>query len=162
MQLEALQTQQALVALNTRRQRMYLDRSAEESFGAGSEQLLESASRNPVIQMGDLNFRPGDLSQLLQGNSNDELMALRKIASRIVQQQHGEEGSSPGLDITPPYEGNRYRFSRGIQVTENAPLTLKLKFSSNQGTGFFRSIALLVMLAILALLVVIPIGKNPA
>jgi hypothetical protein len=162
VQLETLQTQQALVGLNTRRQRMYLDRNVEEAIGAGSEQLRESASRNPVIQMGDLNFRPGDLSQLLQGNSNDELLALRKIASRIVEQQQGEEIASPGLDISPPYEGNRYRFARRIQVSENAPLSLDLRFSRLPVTGLWRWGAVTMLLVIFAGLIAFREASSPA
>ena len=158
VQLETLQTQQALVCLNTRRQRMYLDRNAEESFGSGGEQLRESASRNPVIQMGDLNFRPGDLSQLLQGNSNDDLIAFRKIAARIVQQQRGEEIASPGLDISPPYEGNRYRFTRGVQVTENSPLNLRMSFSTFGGTSGWKWFLAAVLVA--ALVVALARGMN--
>ncbi len=152
VQLESLQTQQALVGLNTRRQRIYLDRSAEEASGFGSEQLRESAVRNPVIQIGDLNFRPDDLSQLLQGNTNDEISALRKIATRIVQQQQGGEAAGTGLDVVPPYEGRRYRFSRGVQVSENDPLTLELSFSPIAGVGFWRGALVGVLLLAFAML----------
>jgi hypothetical protein len=114
-----------------------------------SEQLRESAVKNPVIQVGDLNFRPDDLSQLLQGNTNDELSALRKIATRIVQQQQGEEAAAPGLNVVPPYEGQRYRFSRGVQVSEKEPLFLELSFSPAAGLGFGRGV--LVTIGLLAL-----------
>ena len=150
VQLEALQTRQALVCLNTRRQRMALDRSGEESLGPGGEQLRESASRNPVIQLGELDFRPEDLSQLLQGNTSEELNAFRRIAERIVEQQSGEEIAPAGLDISPPNEGNRYRFVRGVQVTENEALKLQLVFSPETKAGGWRGLAAAVLVILLA------------
>ncbi len=87
VQLENLQTQQAIVGLNTRRQRMYLDSNRSDSTVADNEQLRQAAAVNPILQQDQLNFRPQELSQLLAGNTSEDNAVLQQIAARLVQHQ---------------------------------------------------------------------------
>ena len=50
IQLETLQTQQAIVGLNTRRQRLYLDNSGDETIPIDNKQLREAAAELGVTQ----------------------------------------------------------------------------------------------------------------
>jgi hypothetical protein len=122
VQLRALRTQQTVVALNTRRQRMYLDNSAE---ALRNEQLEQAATLNPVMQ-GKLDFDPRQLDQLLMGNTVEENTALRGIASRIVDQQLAAEPASGAIDVTIPQRGRMLTFERSLQVNGDAPLELRL------------------------------------
>ena len=130
VQLENLQTQQAIVGLNTRRQRLYLDNQLGSAPDPANGQLREAASNNPVLQQEQLNFRPQELSQLLAGNSREDNSVLQRIASRLVQHQRTTEPAPQAIVISLPEEGTVYSFSRAVQVSENAPLKLDLRFKS--------------------------------
>lgn len=80
VQLRKLKTQQTVLGLNTRRQRMYLDNRVDAER---NEQLEQAASLNPFMQ-GKENFDPQQVDQLLMGNSVEENTALRGIADRLV------------------------------------------------------------------------------
>lgn len=129
IQLENLQTQQAIVGLNTRRQRLYLDNKSDSSV-AINEQLAQAATNNPILQQDQLNFRPQELSQLLGGNTREDNAILQQIAGRLVQHQRTTEPAPQAIIISIPEEGTVYSFSRSVQVAENAPLELDLKFAS--------------------------------
>ncbi len=128
VQLENLQTQQAIVGLNTRRQRLYLDNNRDDTALVENQQLREAAADNPILQQDQLNFRPQQLSQLLRGNTTEDNAILGQIAGRLVQHQHTTEPAPQAIIISLPEEGSVYTFSRSVQVAENAPLELDLDF----------------------------------
>ncbi len=130
VQLENLQTQQAIVGLNTRRQRLFLDTNRGGDAVANNEQLRQAASTNPILQQEHLNYRPQELSQLLAGNSKEDNAILQRIAGRLVQHQRTTEPAPQAILITLPEEGNIYSFRRSVQVAENTPLELQLQFNS--------------------------------
>ena len=130
VQLENLQTQQAIVGLNTRRQRLFLDSNRGGAAIADNEQMRQAASINPVLQQEQLNYRPQELSQLLAGNSKEDNAILQQIAGRLVQHQRTTEPAPQAIIISLPEEGNSYSFRRSVQVAENAPLELELQFNS--------------------------------
>ncbi|NNE94188.1 MAG: hypothetical protein HKN23_21275, partial [Verrucomicrobiales bacterium] len=150
VQLENLQTQQAMVGVNTRRQRLYLDHS---SVGEGAvpqnDQLKQGAAANPVLQEGELNFRPQELSQLLQGNTSDDNAVLQKIAAQLVRHQRSTEPAPQAINLTLPREGTVYNFVRPVQVAENAPLQLELKFSRESRVEWWRAVLGMLLLALL-------------
>lgn len=126
VQLENLRTQQAVVGLNTRRQRLVLDQQGTGAESVISDQLRQGAAANRVLTEGDLNYRPEEISQLLQGNNDDENAGLTRIAGKIVRQQEGEEPLARPMGLVLPSEGQVYRFQRALQVAESAPLELNL------------------------------------
>lgn len=130
VQLENLQTQQAIVGLNTRRQRLFLDNNRGGTAVAENEQMRHAASINPILQQEQLNYRPQELSQLLAGNSKEDNAVLQQIAGRLVQHQRTTEPAPQAILISLPEEGKLYSFRRTVQVAENAPLELNLRFKS--------------------------------
>ncbi len=130
VQLENLQTQQAIVGLNTRRQRLFLDNNRGGAAISDNEQLRQAAAINPILQLEQLNYRPQELSQLLAGNSKEDNAILQQIAGRLVQHQRTTEPAPQAIIISLPEEGNIYSFRRSVQVAENAPLELVLQFNS--------------------------------
>lgn len=135
VQLRALKTQQAVLGLNTRRQKLYLDNSSAD--GAKNVQLEQAANLNPFLQ-GRMNYDPRQADQLLMGNTAEENSALRGIASRIVDQQLAAEPAPGVIDVTLPEKGQVLTFTRSLQVDGSAPLELSLDVAParRSGTGF--------------------------
>lgn len=130
VQLENLQTQQAIVGLNTRRQRLFLDNQRGGSAISANEQQQQAAAINPILQAEQLNYRPQELSQLLAGNSSEDNAILQQIAGRLVQHQRTTEPAPQAILISLPEEGNIYSFRRSVQVAEKSALELRLQFQS--------------------------------
>ena len=128
VQLENLQTQQAVLGLNSRRQRLLLDTTQGAAKLPSSEQMLQAAANNPILKQDDTNFNPNDLSMLLAGNSQEDNATLQSIADRLVQHQRTTDPAPRAIVISLPEEGNVYRFKRSVQVSQGAPLTLDLSF----------------------------------
>ncbi len=143
VQLRMLRTQQAVLGLNTRRQRIYLDNSGE--VNVRNDQLDQAASLNPYLK-GQQNFDPQQLDQLLMGNSAEENAALRGIAARLVDQQLAAEPAPGALDVTLPEHGRVLTFTRSLQVDGNAPLALQLEVGPARRTR--AGYLLLVLLAV--------------
>ncbi len=122
VQLRTLKTQQAVLGLNTRRQRLYLDNRGE---GSRNEQLEQAATLNPFMQ-GKVNYDPQQVDQLLMGNSLEENGALRGIAARIVDQQLAVQTAPGAIDVSLPERGGVVTFTRSLQVDGGAPLELTI------------------------------------
>lgn len=150
VQLENLQTQQAIVGLNTRRQRLYLDNKVNDTALLDNKQLREAAAVNPVLQQDQLNFRPQELSQLLRGNTTEDNAILQKIAGRLVQHQHSTEPAPQAIIISLPEEGSIYTFGRSLQVAENVRLELDLDFGRQFRLHIWQIATLLVLLVAIA------------
>ncbi len=150
VQLENLQTQQAVVGLNTRRQRLYLDNSSNDMDALDNQQLRQAATNNPILQQDQMNFRPQELSQLLGGNTSEDNAVLQQIAARLVQHQHTTEPAPQAIIISLPEEGDIYTFGRSVQVAENAPLELDLDFASLFRLPFWRTTLVFAILAAIA------------
>ncbi|MDB4358754.1 hypothetical protein N9Z18_00775 [Verrucomicrobiales bacterium] len=150
VQLENLQTQQAVVGLNTRRQRLYLDNSADGMVGEQNEQIEIGITENRVLQKGDLNFRPQEMSQLLLGNTSEDNEALRRIAAQLVKHQRSSIPAPQAITITLPEEGEIYTFHRTVQVAENAPLNLDLTFTGSHQISIGKAVVLLLLCALVA------------
>jgi len=140
VQLDELQKKKVTLALQTRRQRIYLDnRLQDESFARNGE-LEIAANQNPLFA-GDLNFKPNDISNLLMGNTQSENDVLKRIASRITAHQHASEPAPKNLTIDLPEESRVYTFKRTVQVKGDEALELNLDFADrikrNSGGGGF-------------------------
>jgi len=150
VQLQNLQTQQAMVGLNTRRQRFYLENDRNETALADNKQLRQAAAENPILQQDQLNFRPQQLSQLLRGNTTEGNAILQQIASRLVQHQRTTEPAPQAITISLPEEGTVYTFGRSVQVAEDALLELDLRFDSQHGLHYWQTILVLALLVTMA------------
>lgn len=147
VQLENLQTQQAVVGLNTRRQRLMLDNSPVDAEILTNDQVREAAAKNPILQQEELNYRPQQISQLLQGNTSEDNAVLQQIAYRLVQHQHSTEPAPQAIVISLPEGGSVYTFARSVQVAESAPLQLELSFDEKSELHGWQ-IALIALLVL--------------
>jgi hypothetical protein len=139
-----LKTQQAVLGLNTRRQRLYLDNRADTQR---NEQLEQAATLNPFMQ-GKLNFDPQQVDQLLMGNTLEENAALRGLATRIVDQQLAAEPAPGAIDVTLPERGRVLTFTRSLQVDGGAPLDLSLSVEKIGRTNLLTIFAVLAAIAV--------------
>jgi hypothetical protein len=145
VQLNKLQTQQVIVGLNSRRQRLYLDNAADDPGFQRNAQLELAANRNPIVNRGDVRYRQADYGQFLEGNSEDENAVLRRIAAQLVTHQRSSEPAPQAINVTFPREGRVITFSRSLQVKEDAPLELKLKFDSPRERSTSREAFVLIL-----------------
>jgi hypothetical protein len=148
VQLRSLKTQQAVVGLNTRRQKLYLDNRGD---AARNEQLEQAANLNPFLQ-GKANFHPQQVDQLLMGNTVEENSALRGIATKIVDQQLGADPAPGAIDVTLPERGQVVTFTRSVQVDGGAPLELRLDIEKTSRTNPLLTGVLLIGVALIALM----------
>lgn len=149
VQLRQLKTQQAVLGLNTRRQKLYLDNRSEGS-PVQNAQLERAANDNPVFQ-GNLNYDPQQYDQLMAGNTADENSALKAIANRIVAQQLAAEPAPVALDVTLPQRGTVLTFGRSVQVEGGKAMTLDLDLKRKRSGGIWLGALLCLALGGVAL-----------
>ncbi|MEO6995163.1 MAG: hypothetical protein ABI273_16275 [Lacunisphaera sp.] len=152
VQLRNLKTQQTVLGLNTRRQKLYLDNRVD---GARNEQLEQAANLNPLMQ-NKLNFNPQDMDQLLMGNTAEENVALKGIAARLVDQQLNNEPAPAAIDVTLAENGRVLTFTRSLQVDGTAPLELKVEVAK---TAYFNLRIALLLLAVIAGIALVPLVR---
>ena len=145
VQLRTLRTEQAVLGLNTRRQRLYLDNNADGTVR--NTQLEQAANLNPLMK-GQANYDPAQREQLLMGNTAEENSALRGIAGRLVDQQLAAEPTPGAIDVTLAGRGRVLTFTRTLQVDGNAPLVLNLRVGavSRTSTGWIALVLVAVAL----------------
>ncbi|MBK1826205.1 hypothetical protein [Haloferula rosea] len=134
VQYRNLKMQQAVLGLNTRRQRNYLDNRFNNN-DAPNQQLEQAAEENPILQ-GQYNFDPQQFDRLMVGNSAEETSALKAIAGQIVEQQMEVVGAPESLDIELMGQGRLFRFTRSLQVKGGEPMTLQLNLTQERPSGW--------------------------
>jgi hypothetical protein len=152
VQLQQLRTEQAVVGLNTRRQKNYFDNRFNEGAGPRNNQLEQAATANPVLQEGALNWAPQQVDQFLLGNTVEENAALKAIASRIVVQQLAAEPAPAVLDVMLPERGKVITFGRSVQVDGGDALELELDLKPSRRGSLVIGLLLAAMAAVPVLL----------
>ena len=147
VQLRQLKTQQAVLGLNTRRQKMAIDNSSSNNQTTNT-QLERAAEANPVLRGGS-NFDPKQFERFLEGNTVDENSALKEIANRIVTQQLAAEPAPVALDVTLPERGTAYNFSRSVQVDGQRPMAIEMTLKRDSNGFAWLGILLCGMLGIM-------------
>ncbi|MFC7336114.1 hypothetical protein ACFQY0_02905 [Haloferula chungangensis] len=148
VQFRNLKMQQAVLGLNTRRQRNYFDNRFNGSQ-VENAQLEQAAEENPILQ-GQSNFDPKQFDRLMVGNSAEVTSSLKTIAQRIVEQQLEVESAPGSLEVQLPGQGRMLRFSRSLQVTTNEPMQLQLSLKRERPRGWlFGGIVAILSAAVL-------------
>ncbi|WP_035603756.1 hypothetical protein [Haloferula sp. BvORR071] len=141
VQLGNLKAQQATLALNTRRQRMYLDNRSE--VAAGNKQLERAALENPLLQ-GNVNYDPKQFDRLLEGNSLDENTAMKAMGNRLAERLAADPAPA-ALDVTLGASGTILDFKRSVQVNGLDAMVLKLDIEPDQTSGWFYALIVCVL-----------------
>jgi hypothetical protein len=144
VQLRQLKTQQAVLGLNTRRQKVVMDNRLSAPQQAENPQLDRAAQVNPVLR-GAYNYDPKQFDRFLEGNTADENTALKEIANRIVTQQLAAEPAPAALDVTLPERGTVLSFGRSVQVDGDRPMSIDLKLRRAQSSFVWLSILLCLL-----------------
>lgn len=136
VQLRKLRNEQAVMGLNTRRQKIYLDNAAEGNMANTNVAFEEAAKINPVFN-GDTNYNPSDIDELLKGNTQEERQAMLSIANRMVSQQLAAQPAPQAIEVTMPESGQMLHFHRSIQLNADTPMTLELTVASESGSAWW-------------------------
>jgi hypothetical protein len=144
VQLRQLKTQQAVLGLNTRRQKLAIDNRGAVPQ-ADNAQLDRAAEANPVLR-GGYNYDPKQFDRFLEGNTSDENAALKEIANRIVTQQLAAEPAPVALDVTLPERGTVLTFGRSVQVDGQRPMSITLDLKRSGGGFAWFAILLCLLL----------------
>lgn len=145
VQLRQLKTNQAVLGLNTRRQKLAIDNRSSDPQQAENPQFVRAAELNPVLR-GTYNYDPKQFERFLEGNTADENAALKEIANRIVAQQLAAEPAPAALDVTLPERGTVLSFGRSVQVDGGRPMSIELKFKrSNSGMAWLAVLLCLLV-----------------
>ncbi|SHI79806.1 hypothetical protein SAMN02745181_0915 [Rubritalea squalenifaciens DSM 18772] len=145
VQLRKLRNEQALMGLNTRRQKIYLDNAAVGNTANMNAALEEAAKINPVFN-GDTNYNPSDIDKLLSGNTQEERQAMLSIANRMVSQQLAAQPAPQAIEITMPESGQLLHFHRGVQLNADSPMTLELSVAPEHGSSWWMPLYLIILL----------------
>jgi hypothetical protein len=141
-------TQQTVLGLNTRRQRVQLD-NRRNLPQVDNTQLDRAAAANPLMQ-GQNVFDPKQFDRLLEGNSSDENAALKEIANRLVAQQLAAEPAPMALDITLPERGTVLTFGRSVQVDGKHRMSVSLDLKPNRSGSSWLALGLCLTAGALA------------
>lgn len=159
VKLENLITQQAVVGLNTRRQRLYLDNNR----GVSSDDQIEvAANANPVFS-GKLNFGKEDFQNVIQGNGVEVNRMLNTIATKWIKHQRITEPVTQMLDPVISPSGDSVVFTREIQVSGDQALALKLDLEEKAQPSSLMGriwIGILILLAILTAGFITPVPAS--
>jgi len=151
VQFENVVTQQAVLGLNTRLQRNYLDNKSALGAGFQNVELESAANFNPVFE-GNLNYRPDDFSKVVMGNAVEVNRAIDTIASKWVKHQRVMEPVSQMLEPVVSGAGRNYVFHRTIQVSGDSSLELALELEK-ESAGENQRVMVFLLLVLLALFI---------
>ena len=162
VKLENLVTQQAVVGLNTRRQRLYLDNRAQVQQGDLNDQIEVAANANPVFS-GNLNWGADDFANVTMGNNLEVNRMLNTIASKWIKHQRVTEPVPQLLDPVISPSGKSIVFEREIQVSGDKALQLELDLEKKgDSSSFLRTVWLLVLLVLSFFLIWRVVSKRSA
>ncbi|MGJ8672876.1 hypothetical protein [Rubritalea sp.] len=154
VQLRNLRNQQAIMGLNTRRQKLYLENKAQGNAFTQNAAFEEAANNNPLFQGKD-NYHPAQVEQMLMGNSKEERDAMQKIADRMVSQQLAAQPATQTIEVDIPETETVLHFRRESQLSANTPMLLELKIENPSSFGWAGITKLFALLFVLSLATVL-------
>jgi hypothetical protein len=146
VQLRALKTQQAMLGINSRRQKLAIDNRIAAPGQSDQSPLQRAADANPILR-GSYNFDPKQFDRFLDGNSAAENTALKEIANRIVTQQLAAEPAPMALDVTLPERGTLLSFTRSVQVDGDRPMGIEVHLRRDSPRVAWLAIPLCMVVA---------------
>lgn len=134
VKMENVAEQNAIIGLNTRLQRLYVDNEgAEIVIPQGQNDQIEAATRaNPVFTNGSLNIGQEDFQNIIRGNNAEVNRVHKTIASKWVRNQRIAEPIAQVIDPVIPTHGESLLFTRMIQVDGEDALELNLELKTDQ------------------------------
>ncbi len=130
VKVENLAKQQAVMGLNTRRQRLYHENVWDEGR-ADKSQIAAATRANPIFS-GELNFGNEDYVNTINGNDAEVNRQLDRIAAKWVRNQRLTTAVRPQIDPVILPSGELLVFSRKMQINGNDALELRLAVENEQ------------------------------
>jgi len=146
--LVKIKWQNALMGLNTRNQKMYLENKVEGNIFSTNKALEEAAGRNPLFK-GQFNYNPNQVGDYMQGMDEEDKAALKEIARLIVSSSSYAITAAQAMEITIPEMGTLVEFERKIHLsqTEGLKLVLDTGEATAEGSGKTWVVILLIAIA---------------
>ena len=155
IKLENVAKQNAIIGLNTRRQRLYNDNAyaidSVQATQGQNDQIAAAMRSNPVFTNGSLNVKREDFQNIISGNDAEVNQMLNIIAGKWVRNQRITEPVGYMIDPVIPTSGDTVTFARMIQVGGEEALKLKLELKPEQSGGALvgRSLTYVLVLSCL-------------
>ena len=154
VKMESVARQNAIVGLNTRRQRLYNDNGLDVvDLSQGRNDQIEAAIRANPVFTGSLNVGADDYRSIISGNNADVNRMLETIASKWVRNQRVTEPTGQMIDPVIPAHGDSVIFTRMIQVDGEEALELELELEPEQASASWTGRLIILALIILCVLV---------
>ena len=151
VKMENVAKQNAIIGLNTRLQRLYMDNEgAELAIPKGQNDQIEAAMRaNPVFTNGTLNVGEAEFQSIIRGNNAEVNRIHKTIANKWVRNQRIAQPIVQMIDPVMPVSGESLVFTRMIQVDgeEALELDLGLKIQKSEALSG-RSILVFVLILV--------------
>lgn len=154
VKMENVAKQNAIIGLNTRLQRLYVDNEgAELAVPQGQNDQIQAAMRaNPVFTNGSLNVGQDDFQNIIQGNNAEVNRVHKTIASKWVRNQRIAEPVGQMIDPVIPAHGESLVFTRMIQVDGEEALELDLELKTQKSETPWGGRILIFVLILICLL----------
>ncbi|MGJ8655104.1 MAG: hypothetical protein ACSHX6_01535 [Akkermansiaceae bacterium] len=134
VKLESNMTSQAIMGLNTRSQRSYMDNKAMGNTQYDNNALEEAVSRNPFF-LGSRNFNPNQLGDLMQGNSDEEILAMQRIAQKLVKPQLVSTNAGQAVELEILETRKVVHFRKDVHLAGDSGLAIQLELDQASLTG---------------------------
>ena len=137
-------TSQAMMELNTRRQRLYMDNKFEGNI-LKNDALEEAASRNPLFNGKD-GFNPKQINDYLQGNSSEEIQAMSRIAEKLISPQMTAYTVPQAIDVDVLDSSKVLVFHQDIHLAGDTPLALEVGLNESAPQGGQANYGIIIVL----------------
>jgi len=134
VKLEYNMTSQAIMGLNTRSQKSYMDNKAMGNFQHENDALEAAAARNPFLE-GKKEFNPNQLNDLIQGNSAEEIEAMQRIAKKLVQPQLVSTNAEQVVDLEILETRKMVHFHKDVHLAGESDLVMQIELKKDQSSS---------------------------
>ncbi len=134
VKLERNMTSQAIMGLNTRSQKSYMDNKAMGNTQRDNDALEEAVSRNPFF-MGSTNFNPNQLGDYMQGNSDEEILAMQRIARKLVKPQLISTDAEQAVELEILNTNKVLHFHKDLHLSGDSELAIEIELDQTIGNG---------------------------
>ena len=156
VKLERNMTSQAIMGLNTRSQKSYMDNKAMGNTQRDNGALEEAVTRNPFF-LGSKNFNPNQIGDYMQGNSDEEIQAMQRIAKKLVKTQLVSNDAGQAVELEILDTRKVLHFHKDLHLAGDRDLAIQIELdqavtigSDNSGSG--SNFGLILILAICSFL----------
>lgn len=153
VKMENVARQNAIIGLNTRLQRLYMDNEFSElaTLQGQNDQIQAATRANPVFTNGSLNVGQADFQNIIRGNNAEVNRVHKTIASKWVRNQRIAEPVGQMIDPVMPVSGESLVFTRMIQVDGEEALELDLELKAQKSEASWGGRILIFVLILLCL-----------